>query len=160
MRHEFGRLGVWVVILSIVAVGEAFSNEPPSRSTGQLIYVPVYSHIYVGDRESPFPLAATVSIRNTDPKHSITVTAVDYHNSEGRPVRKYLDETVRLSPLASIRRVVKESDREGGSGASFLVRWEASAEVSPPIVESVMIGTRNQQGISFTSRGQVIPPGK
>jgi hypothetical protein len=40
---------------------------------GQTVYVPVYSHIYSGDREQPFYLAATLSIRNTDTKHAITL---------------------------------------------------------------------------------------
>ena len=33
---------------------------------------------------------------------------------------------------------------------------EYNIYVNPPIVETVMIGTQSQQGISFTSRGQVI----
>jgi hypothetical protein len=52
--------------------------------------------------------------------------------------------------------VVHESDKSGGSGASFLVEWESEKPVSPPIIETVMIGAQTQQGISFTSRGQVI----
>jgi hypothetical protein len=37
-----------------------------------------------------------------------------------------------------------------------MVRWHSEKPVSPPIVETVMIGTRSQQGISFLSRGQVV----
>jgi len=36
------------------------------------------------------------------------------------------------------------------------VQWDAATPVNPPIVESVMISTASQQGISFTSRAQVI----
>ena len=42
-------------------------------SKGQAIYVPAYSHIYCGDRERPFLLAVTVSIRNTDPNQPIKI---------------------------------------------------------------------------------------
>lgn len=61
------------------------------RCTGQTVYVPIYSHIYSGDREHiPFLLAATLSIRNTDPDQPITVTAIDYYDSDGKLLKKYL----------------------------------------------------------------------
>jgi hypothetical protein len=40
-----------------------------------------------------------------------------------------------------------------------MVEWKSEKDdefVNPPIVESIMIGTQIQQGISFTSRGKVI----
>ncbi|MFP4476028.1 MAG: DUF3124 domain-containing protein [Desulfatibacillaceae bacterium] len=61
-----------------------------------------------------------------------------------------------LGPLAATRFVIAESDRAGGSGASFLVRWVSDEPVCAPLMESVAAGTRNQQGISFVSRGQVV----
>jgi hypothetical protein len=61
-----------------------------------------------------------------------------------------------LEKLSSTRFVVRESDKSGGSGASFLVEWESDQVVSPPLVETIMIGAQTQQGISFTSRGLVI----
>ena len=54
--------------------------------------------------------------------------------------------------MATVRYVVKESDKAGGSGANFLVRWQSETAVNPPLVESVMISTASQLGISFTSR--------
>ena len=51
-------------------------------SKGQTVYVPIYSHIYIGDRERPFLLAATLSIRNTDPDHQITVLSVNYTKAQ------------------------------------------------------------------------------
>ncbi|MFZ5563764.1 MAG: DUF3124 domain-containing protein, partial [Thermodesulfobacteriota bacterium] len=65
---------------------------------------------------------------------------------------------VTLKPLESLRYVVPERDTSGGSGANFIVEWKADKPVNPPIVESIMIGTQVQQGISFTSRGQVLLP--
>ena len=127
-------------------------------SNGQTVYVPGYSHIYGGDRERPVPLAVTVSIRNTDPVRAITLEAVDYYNSAGNLVKRYVAEPIELGMLASTRYVVAESDMAGGSGANFLVRWSAAKPVNVPIVEAIMIGTRGQQGISFTSRGQEIVP--
>jgi hypothetical protein len=125
-------------------------------SKGQSVYVPVYSHIYSGDREHPFLLTAILSIRNTDSNHNITILTVEYFDSDGKLLRKYLEKPVTLAPMASGRYVVGESDKGGGSGAKFIVNWQSSFEVNPPIIESIMIGTKMQQGISFVSRGQPI----
>jgi hypothetical protein len=123
---------------------------------GQLVYVPIYSHIYSGDREHPFYLAATLSIRNIDPKHAITLLAADYYDSEGKLIKKVIEKPTAIKSFASMRFVIKESDKIGGSGAGFIIKWQAEQSVNAPIIESVMIGTQTQQGISFTSRGQVI----
>jgi hypothetical protein len=125
-------------------------------SKGQTVYVPAYSHIYSGDTEYKFLLAVTLSIRNTDPKNALTITSVDYFDTNGKLIKKYIDKPVTLAPMSSTRYVVKESDESGGSGANFIVTWKADQAVHSPIIESVMIGARSQQGISFTSRGQVI----
>lgn len=123
---------------------------------GQTIYVPVYSHIYSGDREQPFYLAATLSIRNTDRKRAITLTAVDYYDSQGNFLRHYLNKPVSLNAMATQRYVVPESDKSGGSGAKFVVQWRSAEPVAEPLIEAVMISTKTQQGISFTSRGRVL----
>jgi hypothetical protein len=126
------------------------------KSKGQTVYIPVYSHIYSGNREQPFYLTATLSIRNTDPVHSIFISVVDYYDSDGNIIKHYLEKSLELKPMASSRFVVKESDKAGGSGANFLVKWKSSQMVNSPILEAVMLSTHMSQGISFISRGQVI----
>ena len=123
---------------------------------GQTVYVPVYSHIYSGDREQPFYLAATLSIRNTDTKHAITLTGVDYYDSDGKFLKHYLEKALPLNAMATKRYVVPESDKSGGSGAKFIIKWQSGEPVAEPLIESVMISTKTQQGISFTSRGRVL----
>lgn len=135
-----------------------YAAEKGTLSTGQLIYVPAYSHIYSGNREKPFLLTVTLSIRNIDPWHPITLTRADYYETQGQFLKKCLEQPVRLSPLESIRYVIPEKDKSGGSGANFMVEWNASQKVNPPVVESIMIGTQSQQGISFTSRGRIVLP--
>jgi hypothetical protein len=125
-------------------------------SAGQTVYVPIYSHIYSGLKGRPFNLAATLSIRNTDPKHPISLISVKFYDSDGKLVKEYLDNPFDLKAMASTRYILTEADTVGGSGANFLVKWKAKTKVNPPIIEGVMIGTRSGQGISFVSRGQVI----
>ncbi len=134
----------------------ALASQEAELSRGQLVYVPAYSHVYYGDMERKFLLTAILSIRNTDPEHAITLVLVDYYDSDGQVIKRYLSAPVTLKPMASTRFIVKESDTRGGSGANFLVKWQADAEVTEPLMEAVMIGTAGQQGISFTSRGKVI----
>jgi hypothetical protein len=131
--------------------------EQPSRlSRGQDIYIPAYSHIYHGNKEAPLLLSVTLSIRNIDPKNSIEITTVDYYETEGALVKKYITKPLTLGTLGSIRFVVPQKDNTGGSGANFIVTWKALEPTNPPIVETVMIGTQSQLGISFTSRGQAL----
>lgn len=125
-------------------------------SKGQLIYVPAYSHIYSGDRERPFLLTVTLSIRNIDPNHQIKITLVDYYETQGKLLKKYIDKPTILNPLESLRYVIPEKDKSGGSGANFMVKWQSDKFVNPPIIESIMIGTQSKQGVSFTSRGQEV----
>jgi len=145
----------WILLLLLLLPASGLCGGP-ALSSGQLLYVPVYSHIYIGDRERPFNLAVTVSIRNTDPRSGLRLVSVDYYDTEGKLLRHYLEAPKDLGPLASVRFVVAEKDVQGGSGANFLVRWEATAPVNPPVVEAVMIGAQSGQGISFTSPAREI----
>jgi len=129
--------------------------ESINLSEGQTVYVPVYSHIYVM-RGHTFDLGISLSIRNTDPTHPITILSVSYNNSEGNLVRNYVESPIQVNPLASKDFFVTEPDTTGGLGASFLVKWKSTSKVNEPIIEGVMAGTRSGQGISFVSRGKEI----
>jgi len=119
------------------------------------VYVPVYSHIYRG-RGQPVLLTATLSIRNTDPKNSITITSVRYYDTSGKLLRGHLQNPLKLGPMASTEFLVENTDTAGGSGANFVVDWAEEGKVNRPIVECVMIGNVERQGISFAVRGQEI----
>lgn len=137
-----------VIIFSAVTVQ---AQRDIRLSKGQTIYVPIYSHIYFGDKETPFYLAVTVSIRNIDQANPITVTEVSCY--DGRLIKKYLKKPMRLGPNASTRFVIKESDDKGGSGASFIVKWRSDLQVNAPIIESIMIGTQKPAGSFFYITG-------
>ncbi len=132
------------------------SAEEIKLSTGQTVYVPIYSHIYSGVKARPFDLAATLSIRNTNLKSSIELISVKYFDSEGKLVKDYLEKPIVVDAIATTRYIITEDDRAGGSGANFIVIWKSERAVNPPIIEGVMIGTHSGQGISFVSRGRVI----
>lgn len=152
------RIGMAVLVCLVGFLSTAEADSVLPLSTGQTLYVPAYSHIYSGNKEQPFLLTVTLSIRNVDPGRTILVTKADYYATQGKQLKSYVSAPVKLKPLESIRYVVPERDKSGGSGANFIVEWTSDGPVNPPIVESIMIGTQIQQGISFTSRGQPITP--
>ncbi len=130
--------------------------NPQTATFGQTLYVPVYSHVSVGDSRQPFGLAITLTFRNVDRERAVTLTSARYFDDKGRLIKDFASGPKAVGPLGSIDFFVAESNAEGGSSASFVVEWVAETPVSDPMVEAIMIGMRNQQGVSFTSTGRVV----
>ena len=147
--HVIGAL----VMLCIMAV-PAFSDVRIKKK--QTVYVSAYPHVFMGPKGNIFDLAVTLVIRNTDIKAPISVTAVDYYDTNGTLTKKFLGSPLRLNPMASTHILIAEKDASGGIGSNFIVRWEADREVNAPVIETVMIGGKSGQGISFISSGQEI----
>ncbi|MBI5572129.1 MAG: DUF3124 domain-containing protein [Desulfomonile tiedjei] len=145
-----------VIFVGVVSGVVCSSASEFDLSDGGTVYLPVYSHIYVGIKGLAFDLAISLIIRNTDPTRPITVSSVSYHDSAGKLVKQFLEKPVDIPPLASKEFFVSESDTTGGFGAAFIVKWKSLTKVNAPVVEGVMVGTKAGQGISFTTRGQVI----
>lgn len=123
---------------------------------GQTVYVPVYSHIYFRNNQQAYNLASTLSIRNTDRSSPIIIKSVNYYNTDGNLVENYVNDALKMPPLASVEFFITQSNTSGGSGANFIVEWISETEVSEPVIESVMIGVSGTQGLAFSSPGKVI----
>lgn len=134
------------------AVGDFDVDSLP---VGQLVYVPVYSHVYY-QGGAPYLLETTLSIRNIDPDHDVYLKSVEYFDTAGTLVKTHLDQTIRLGPLQTIEFLVERRDSSGGSGANFLVEWLSERQVNKPLVEAVMVGIAGTQGISFARVGMEI----
>ena len=132
--------------------------NPGAASTSGAIYVPVYSSLYLGvvHRVQTVELAATVSVRNVSDQHSITLDVVRYYDSNGKQIRDYVDKPSALPPMGSVEFVIQRSDKVGGPGANFLIRWHSDAAVDEPLAEAVMVGQSGDAGISFVSRGRKV----
>ncbi len=153
MQNHVKTLGLVMVVL-LLAVSSSFAEHPAKLSTGQTLYVPAYSHVYSGPNGQPFQLAVMLSVRNTDPRQTLNLTTLDYFNNDGKLVHHYLTTPISLGPLASHHVFIKENNQLGGFGANFIVRWQADNPINAPLVESVMIGARSGQGISFVCPAQ------
>jgi hypothetical protein len=148
-------LGAFLSIGSLFATTTLFAAEV-SLSKGQTIYVPAYSYVRIGEKGHQFELAANLCIRNTDPHRAITISSVDYHNTDGALLKMFLEKTIELKPLAATDFFVKTSDVTGGFAPSFIIKWRSPKPVSPPITECVMIGDRSGLGVSIILNGKVI----
>ena len=123
---------------------------------GQTIYVPIYSSILYFDDRQTRELSAMLSIHNIDLEWKIEITRVDYYNTRGQFVRSYLGDPKWLAPLETTTFVVEEMDRTGGTGANFVVAWQAQNNVSSPLVEAVMVGSGSQGSLALITSGKVI----
>ena len=138
--------------------GAGLAGEPPPMTQGQTVYVPVYSEVLHGDvdrggKPESWLLSATLVIRNTDMRNSLTVLSLRYYDTDGKLLREY-PAGQKLGPLATMEVFIDREDKSGGSGANFLVEWDAGKPINSPIIETVhtyFFGTRS---VVFTSPGQ------
>lgn len=147
------------LLLSLPAAAQ--EGNPPTKA--QLVYLPVYSHIYHGslDRKgkpAKIMLSALVSIRNADPKRAIRVTSARYFNTEGRMVREFVPVPHAVPPFGTLELFVEQHDESGGSGANFAIAWEAEAPVNPPVIEAVHATVEGARSLLFTTAGTPIRP--
>ena len=143
-----------VVLLLFAALASAESDVKLSR--GETVYISTYSNVFVGSTKEKFMLSALLSIRNTDPKYPVTITKVNYYDTDGRDIKTYVYSPVTLRPLASKFFFVEPQDERGGEGANFLVKWQADQAVNQPIIEAVMSNLYNREGLAFRCPGRVI----
>lgn len=126
-----------------------------SVTRGRTVYVPVYSHIYVGTEEGRYAIATTLAVRNTDPDAVIRLTDVSYFDSAGDLLKQFISGVVTVDPRATAEFFVAADELPGGAGANFLVTWEADDDVYEPIVEAIMTGSSGTRAISFSSLGRM-----
>jgi hypothetical protein len=153
------RIGLSFCFLALIG-GASLAGDAPAMTQGQTVYVPVYSEVLYGNADSngkpeSWQLSATLSIRNTDPQTPLTVRSIRYYDTDGKLIREYAAGG-KVGPFATIEAFVEHKDKTGGSGANFLVVWDADKPINPPIIETVhtyFFGTRS---VIFTSPGQAL----
>ena len=131
-------------------------SQPVKQIKGQVLYLPVYSVIPHTEGANQYPLSAFMAIHNTDFHTRITIKYVYYFDTDGNLVKDFTDaHSVSINPLATKHFFIPESDNSG-IGANFIVAWQADSLVNEPLIESVMTGLTNGQGVSFLSTGKVL----
>lgn len=156
MRGRDQRIPVAALALFLALLGAGAAFGQAGTAQRQTVYVPLHSEVPTGDRTGRELVRASVVVRNVDPATALTIDSVKYYDSGGKKVEEYVEQPVRLGPLASRNFDVGETDTRGGLTPSMIVRWHAEQAVNPPIIEGLMISTHENMGISFVTRGRVL----
>jgi Protein of unknown function (DUF3124) len=126
----------------------AFFSATPARasedvSVGQSLYLPVYSHLWHGDRvgsnkaPSKSLLSVLVSIRNTSLKTPVKIFSARYYSTEGKLLKEYVPKPLLLNAMGTFEIFVERRESEGGSGANFVIQWDSTTATNPPVVEAL-----------------------
>lgn len=136
---------------------ETLTIQSPTlhKSKGQVLYVPVYSNIPFYDQKFIYDVSAVLAIHNTDFHSPIYITCVNYLNTKGMMVAKFLKERVKVMPMETKTFFVPEKDTSG-VGANFIVEWVCDSIVSTPKIETVMIGVSSSNSVSFISTATIL----
>ena len=145
-----------------LASGTAHAQSLPSAMS-QVLYLPIYSHIYHGDLDpqgKPVQtlLSAHVSIRNTNTGKPLKLHYARYYDTQGRLLKEYVPNPVVIPPLGTHELFVPLSDASGGSGANFLISWSADTSVNPPLVEALHADIQTTRTLTFLTSGRPIHP--
>lgn len=125
-----------------------------------IIYVPIYSDIYMDTANPQHLLSATLSIRNTSFNDTLYVSKIDYYDTNGSLVRQYIDKTISINPMATVNYVIEKEDNVGGSGANFIIELRSKSTDINPLIQAIMIGQLSNKSFSFSTDGYSIKPKK
>lgn len=130
-------------------------------TSGQTLYLPIYSHMLYGNigksgKVSQVMLSALVSIRNTDPRRPMRILSARYYDTSGKLIGERLPAPVVLPPLGTHELFVELNDASGGSGANFIIKWDADSPINPPLVESLHANMDGGKAVVFTTQSQPI----
>ena len=150
------------LVLTLLFVSAAPANaDEPALSKGQTLYLPIYSHVWYGDlkdRGHPLksPFSALVSIRNTDLKNPIRVLSARYFDTGGKQLHEYLAAPKTIPPMGTYELYVERKESAGGSGANFVIRWDAATPTNLPVVEAVHADIQGGHTLSFITTARPI----
>jgi hypothetical protein len=130
--------------------------DPTSLRNSGDFYVPVFSSIRMETGKTRLDLAITLSIHNSSETMPLVLNRIDYFDTAGALVQRYIPHAVALRPFGTVEIFISRDDIRGGSGANFIVSWAATDPIAEPIIEAVMIGSVGTNSFSFTTRGQAI----
>jgi hypothetical protein len=144
-----------VLIFTMVGILPVMAAE--ALSSGQALYLPIYSYIWHGDRvvDGKTPLkntvSALVSIRNTSLKTPIRVSSARYYSTHGKLIKQFISKPVVLGAMGTLELFVERKESEGGSGANFVIEWDARVPTNPPLVEAVHADIKGHQTLTFVT---------
>jgi hypothetical protein len=135
----------------------AFAQEARPLVKSQSLFLPIYSHMLYGNlgkknTASHVLLSALVSIRNTDPKRPLRVLSARYFDTHGKQLSERVNNPVVIPPFGTLELFVELNDASGGSGANFVIKWEADQPINPPLVEALHANMDSGKAVIFMTQ--------
>lgn len=145
-----------LIFVSIFLSTVAFAQQARPLTGNQTLYLPIYSHMLYGNlgrngKASYALLSALVSIRNTDTRRALRVISARYYDTHGKLIDERVPKPLLLPPLGTLELFVELNDASGGSGANFIVRWDAEQPINPPLVEALHANMDGGKAVIFTT---------
>lgn len=142
---------------TVGATSGVCAQDVRALSKGQALYLPVYSHMLYGNlgksgKASTVLLSALVSIRNTDPRRPLRVLSAKYFDTQGKLLGERVPNGAVIPPLGTLELFVELNDASGGSGANFVIRWEAEQPLNPPLVEALHANMDGGKAVIFMTQ--------
>ncbi len=162
MKRSGARGFLWAVAFGfLLASTAANAQEVRMLNSGQSLYLPIYSHIVFGNvgrsgTPSQVLLSALVSIRNTDPGRPLRVLSARYYDTNGKLIGERMPKPVIVAPLGTLELFIERNDASGGSGANFIIKWDANSPINPPLVEALHVNMDGGKAVVFTTQAQPI----
>ncbi len=162
MSHfqAWSRRAIFLATLCLSSL-PVLSQETRPLSRSQTLYLPIYSHMFYGNigksgKPSHTLLSALVSIRNTDPKAALRIRSARYYDTHGKLLGERVPAATTIPPLGTLELFVELNDASGGSGANFIIKWDADQLINPPLVESLHANLDGGKAIVFTTQATPI----
>lgn len=159
MRYrEFWRGSLCALIAAaVLPFGASVAQEARPPAQGQRVYLPIYSHMLYGNlgrsgKASQVLLSALVSIRNTDGKRPIRILSARYFDTQGAMLAERVPAPVVVPPYGTFEVFVDLHDASGGSGANFVIKWEAEQPVSPPLIQALHANMDGGKAVIFLTQ--------
>ena len=157
-HRKFSWVFLGALILAIFGASSvALAQEARPLVKGQTLYLPIYSHMLYGNlgksgKASYVLLSALVSIRNTDARRPLRILTAKYFDTNGKLLGERVPAPVLVPPLGTLELFVELNDASGGSGANFLIKWDAEQPVNPPLVESLHANMDGGKAVIFMTQ--------
>lgn len=155
------RLPHFIATCILACAASLAAADEPALSTGQTLYLPVYSHLWHGDlNPGRYPLksqvSALISIRNTDLQNPIRLLSARYYDTNGKLLHEYQPSARIIPPMGTYELFVEKKEAAGGSGANFIIQWEATTPTNLPVVEAIHADIQGHRTLTFVTTARPI----
>ncbi len=133
----------------------AVPNSASLKTRGSF-YVPAFSSVRMETGKTRLDLAVTLSIHNSSQSATLVLNRIDYFDTAGALIQRYLPHAIALRPLGTIEIFVGRDDVRGGLGANFMVDWAATGPITEPVIDAVMLGSVGTNSYAFAVQGRPI----